>query len=62
MPWGARLGLLDGGPSHNGPLLGPFESLRGGTSGTNPRQQPPSAWQVSRYRVIWIFLFCDEFG
>jgi hypothetical protein len=40
--------LLDGGPSHNRPLLGPFESLRGGTPGTNPRQQPPSAWQVSR--------------
>jgi hypothetical protein len=36
MPWGARLGLLDGGSSHNGTLLGPSESLRGGTSGTNP--------------------------
>jgi hypothetical protein len=42
MPWGARLGLLDGGSSHNGTLLGPSESLRGGTSGililiSNPR-------------------------
>jgi hypothetical protein len=62
MPWGARLGLLDGGPSHNVPLLGISESLRGGTPGTNPRQQPPSAWQVSRYWVIWIFFICDKFG
>jgi hypothetical protein len=46
--------LLNGGPSHSGPLVGPFESLRGGTPGTNPRQQPPSAWQVSRCWVIWI--------
>jgi hypothetical protein len=30
--------LLDGGPSHNGSLLGTFESLQGGTSGTHPRQ------------------------
>jgi hypothetical protein len=29
--------LLDGGLSRNGPLLGPFESLRGGTLGTHPR-------------------------
>jgi hypothetical protein len=36
MPWGARLGLLDGGPSHNRPLLGPSESLRDGTPGINP--------------------------
>jgi hypothetical protein len=35
--------LLDGGPSHSGPLLGPSESMRGGTQGTNPHQQPPSA-------------------
>jgi hypothetical protein len=28
--------LLDGGPSHNRPLLGSFESMRGGTLGTNP--------------------------
>jgi hypothetical protein len=27
---------LDGGPSHSGPLLGPFESVWGGTPGTNP--------------------------
>jgi hypothetical protein len=40
--------LLDGGPSRSGPLLGPFEFLQGGTPGINPRQQPSSAWQVSR--------------
>jgi hypothetical protein len=40
--------LLKGGPSHCRPLLGPSESLRGGTPGTNPRQQPSSAWQVSK--------------
>jgi hypothetical protein len=33
-----------------------------GTPGTNPRQQPSSAWQVSKYWVIWIFLVCDEFA
>jgi hypothetical protein len=30
--------LLDGGLSHSGPLLGTSGSMRGGTSGTNPRQ------------------------
>jgi hypothetical protein len=30
----------DGGLSCSGPLLGPFESMWGGTLGTNPRQQP----------------------
>jgi hypothetical protein len=35
--------------------------MRGGTPGTNPRQQHLSAWQVSRCWVIWIFLVCDEF-
>jgi hypothetical protein len=35
--------LLHGGPSRSGPLLGTSESLRGDTSGTNPRQHPPSA-------------------
>jgi hypothetical protein len=30
--------LLDGGSSHSGPLLGPSESVRGGTPGTNTRQ------------------------
>jgi hypothetical protein len=30
--------LLDGGPSHSGPLLRPSESIRGGTPSTNPRQ------------------------
>jgi hypothetical protein len=34
--------------------------MRGGTPGTNPRQQPPSAWQVSRCWMILIFLICDE--
>jgi hypothetical protein len=29
--------LLDGGLSHSRPLLGPSESLQGGTLGTNPR-------------------------
>jgi hypothetical protein len=35
--------LLYGGLSYSGPLLRPSESMRGGTLGTNPRQQPPSA-------------------
>jgi hypothetical protein len=35
--------LLDGGLSHSGPLLGPFESMRAGTPDTNPHQQPPIA-------------------
>jgi hypothetical protein len=54
--------LSDGGLSHSGPVLGLFESMRGGTPSTNPCQQPPSAWQVSRYWVIWIFLVRDEFA
>jgi hypothetical protein len=54
--------LLDDGPSRKGPLLGPSESMRGGTLGTNTRQQPLSAWQVSRCWVIWIFLVRDEFA
>jgi hypothetical protein len=32
--------LLNGGLSHSRPLLGPFESMRGGMLGTNPPQQP----------------------
>jgi hypothetical protein len=40
--------LLDGKPSHSGPLLGPSESMRVGTPGTNPHQQPSSVWQLSR--------------
>jgi hypothetical protein len=52
--------LLDGGLSHSGPLLGSSESMWGGTPGTNPRQQPLSAWQVCRCWVIWIFLIRDE--
>jgi hypothetical protein len=35
--------------------------MSGGTLGTNPHQQPPSAWQVTRCWVIWIFLVYDEF-
>jgi hypothetical protein len=54
--------LLDSGPSRKGPLLGPSESLRGGTPVTNSRQQPPSAWQVSRCWVIWVFLVSDKFA
>jgi hypothetical protein len=30
--------LLDGGPSHSRPLLGPSVSLWGGTLDTNPHQ------------------------
>jgi hypothetical protein len=54
--------LLDGGPSHSGPLHGPFESMLAGIPGTNPCQQPLSAWQVSRCWLIWTFLVCDEFA
>jgi hypothetical protein len=32
--------LLNGGPSHNGPLVGLSESTRGGTLGTNTRHEP----------------------
>jgi hypothetical protein len=39
--------LLDGGPSSKGHLFRPFESLRGGILGTNPRQP--------RRRAISIF-------
>jgi hypothetical protein len=65
MPWGEHVmvfwNLLDGGLSHNGPLLGPSEFLRGGTLDTNLSQQPPSVWQVSICWVIWILLVCDKF-
>jgi hypothetical protein len=53
--------LLDGGSSHSGPLIGSSESMQGGTPSTNPRQQPPSVWQVSKCWMIWIFLVRDEF-
>jgi hypothetical protein len=33
--------LLDGGPSHSGPLIGPSKSMRAGTPGTNPHQTSP---------------------
>jgi hypothetical protein len=35
--------LLDGRPSRSGTFLGPSESLRGGTLGTNSYQQSSSA-------------------
>jgi hypothetical protein len=54
--------LPDGGPSHSRPLLGSFESMQGGTPDTNSRQQAPSAWQVSRCWVIWIYLVHGEFA
>jgi hypothetical protein len=54
--------LSDGEPSRSGPLLGPSESMQGGTPGTNPRQQPLNAWQVRRCWTIWIFLVCNEFA
>jgi hypothetical protein len=38
------MNLIDDGPSCIRPLLGPYESMRGGTLSTNPRQQPQSAW------------------
>jgi hypothetical protein len=37
--------LLNGRSSRSRPLLEPSKSMQGGT---NPRQQPPSSWQVSR--------------
>jgi hypothetical protein len=40
--------LLDGGLSHSGPVLGLSKPMRGAIPGTNPRQQPLNAWQVSR--------------
>jgi hypothetical protein len=54
--------LLDGGLSCSSPLLGPSEFMRGGTPGTNSRQQPMSAWQLSKCWVIWIFFTCDKFA
>jgi hypothetical protein len=40
--------ILDGGLSRSGPLLRSLDSMWGDTPGTNPHQQPLSAWQVSR--------------
>jgi hypothetical protein len=54
--------LLDCGSRCSEPLLRPSESMRGDTPDINPRQQPPSASQVSRYWVIWIFFVCNEFA
>jgi hypothetical protein len=54
--------LIYGGLTHSEPLLGPSKSMRGSTLGTNLRQQPPKAWQVSRCWVIWVFLVRDEFA
>jgi hypothetical protein len=53
--------LPDGGLSHSGPLLGPFESMWGGALGSNPCRQPLNVCQVSRCWVIWIFLVRDKF-
>jgi hypothetical protein len=53
--------FLNDGLRRSGSFLETSESMRGGTPGTNPRQQPLSAWQVSRWQVIWIFLVYDEF-
>jgi hypothetical protein len=36
--------LPDGGLSHSELLLGPSESMQGGTPDTNLRQQTSSAW------------------
>jgi hypothetical protein len=54
--------LLDGGPNHSGPLIGPSESLRGGTSGTHPHQG-------GKLTHLFIYLFkfvltnaCGDFG
>jgi hypothetical protein len=38
---------LEGGPSRSGPLLGPSESIRGGTPCTNPCQQPQTTITTS---------------
>jgi hypothetical protein len=42
--------LLDGGPSHSGSLLEPFESIRGGTLSTNPHQQLSTEF---KNQVLW---------
>jgi hypothetical protein len=39
--------LRPSGPTHDGPLFLLSKSIRCGTHGTKPRQEPPSAWQVS---------------
>jgi hypothetical protein len=38
--------LLNGVPSHSAPLLGPSESMRGGTPGTNPRHHTTTTPEV----------------
>jgi hypothetical protein len=45
--------LLDGGPSHSGPLLGPSMSIRGGTPGTNSRQRVSLGGLVRQLCPIW---------
>jgi hypothetical protein len=40
--------LLKGGPSHNGTLLRPSESIRGGTSGTNSHHESTTSDHSSR--------------
>jgi hypothetical protein len=39
--------LLNGGLSHSGPLLGPSESMRGGTPDTNPRHLDDPRWKLA---------------
>jgi hypothetical protein len=43
------------------PSLGLLSPCRVVPRGTNPRQQPQSAWQVNRCWVIWIFLVHNKF-
>jgi hypothetical protein len=53
LPWGTCFNLfckIDQSPCK--PLLKPPESMRLGTLGTNPHQQPSNAWQVNRCLVI----------
>jgi hypothetical protein len=44
------------GPTTNGPFFLLSESFRFATHGTEPRQHPPSAWQVNIHSMISIFL------
>jgi hypothetical protein len=59
-PWSSKIFWM-GGETLRTPLCA-FRVYTGGTLGTNPRRQPPSAYQVSRCWVIWIFLVRDEFA
>jgi hypothetical protein len=48
--------LLDGGLSHSITLLGPSESMRGGTPGTNPCQRV-SCTREKRHSFLSFFMF-----